>query len=210
MSDPPLRPVIPRPVIPRPVIPRPVIPRRAIPRRAIPRRAIPWGQSPGGQSPGGQSPAGQSLAERRAATARTPRRAACCRPYADAGAAEAANNTGGAGTCSIAARANAAAKRICRTPGRGAASASSVGAISGGSAAFSDRDRRPGSSRRRVSQRRGHCIGAIILRTRRQCGRQRCGASAGCDVRSRLSRPCRCPRQPRRPRSGRVLVPSSP
>ena len=83
---------------------------RAIPRRAIPA-AIPWWAIPRWAIP-----AGQSLAERRAATARTPRRAACCRPYADAGAAEAANNTGGAGTCSIAARANAAAKRICRTP----------------------------------------------------------------------------------------------
>ena len=150
----------------------------------------------------------QSLAERRTATAGAPRRAVCCRPSADAGAAEAASSTGCTDTCSTAARANAAAERIRRNPGcaarrSDAASASSAGAISGGPAPFCGGDRRPGNSRRRVPQRRGHRVGAIILRTRRRRGRQRCGAAAGCDIRSQLSRSCRCPRQPRRPCSGR-------
>ena len=117
--------------------------------------------------------------------------------------------------CSTAARANAPAECICSNPGcaaprNNAASASSTGAISGGPAPFCHGDRRPGNARRRVPQRRGHRVGAVVLRTRRRRGRQRCGASAGCDVRSQFSRPCRCPRQPGRPRSGRLLVSSSP
>ena len=162
----------------------------------------------------GNSPAEQSLPERRAATAGARSRAVCGRRSVDTGTAEAASSTG-VRACSTAARANAPAECICSNPGcaaprNNAASASSTGAISGGPAPFCHGGRRPGNARRRVPQRRGHRVGAVVLRTRRRRGRQRCGASAGCDVRSQFSRPCRCPRQPGRPRSGRLLVSSSP